>query len=56
MKKAVELENISFSYDGQTKVLDGLELSVPYGCFAVISGEKGSPARYPTSFVISTLG
>ena len=39
---ALELQDLSFSYDGKTRVLDHLDLRVPYGCFAVLQGLSGS--------------
>ena len=42
MKPALELSDVSFSYDGQTPVLNHLDLSLPYGCFAVLQGVSGT--------------
>ena len=39
---AVELQNVSFSYDGKAEVLRGLELRLPFGQFAVLQGISGT--------------
>lgn len=39
---AIELSGITFSYDGQTNVLQGLDLRLPFGQFAVLQGISGT--------------
>lgn len=41
IKGAVHYHNVSFSYDGTTPVLDGLELSVPAGTTVALVGPSG---------------
>lgn len=40
--KAVELKNISFSYDGKTKILDNINFTAEYGKVTLLSGHSGS--------------
>lgn len=40
--KAVELKNVSFSYDGKSKVLDKINFWAEYGKIALVSGYSGS--------------
>ncbi len=42
MNLALELKDITFSYDGRTPVLDRLSLEIPYGQFAVLQGLSGT--------------
>ncbi len=42
MSLALELKNVSFSYDGKDPVLDRLDLQLPYGQFAVLQGISGT--------------
>ena len=39
---AIELSNITFSYDGETDVLKGLDFQLPFGQFAVLQGISGT--------------
>ena len=39
--KEICFENVSFSYDGKKKVLDGLDLSIKKGEFVAVSGRSG---------------
>jgi len=40
-EKYIQIENLFFSYDGNTKVLDGLNVSIKRGDFIGIIGESG---------------
>ncbi|MDE5654444.1 MAG: ATP-binding cassette domain-containing protein, partial [Clostridia bacterium] len=39
--KAVLLKNITFSYDGKTNVLDGVDFEANYGEISLIAGHSG---------------
>lgn len=39
---AIELSGVTFSYDGQTDVLKGLDFQLPFGQFAVLQGISGT--------------
>lgn len=41
MKNAVELKNVSFSYDGSKKILENINLSIPYGSISLLAGPSG---------------
>ncbi|MDO5734325.1 MAG: ABC transporter ATP-binding protein [Eubacteriales bacterium] len=41
-ERSLELRNLSFSYDGETKILDSLNLSIPEGKTTAIIGASGS--------------
>lgn len=41
MKNAVELKNVSFSYDGNKKILENINLSIPYGSISLLAGPSG---------------
>ncbi len=42
LKEQIEFRNVSFSYNGQTKVLDNVSLTVPRGHTIAIVGQSGS--------------
>ena len=39
--KAVELKNVSFSYNGKEKVLDNVSFSANYGEITLVAGHSG---------------
>ena len=39
---AIELQNVTFSYDGETDVLKGLDFQLRFGEFAVLQGISGT--------------
>ncbi len=42
MSKAIEINNMSFSYEGSSKVLDNINLSIEEGSVIVLTGPSGS--------------
>ncbi len=42
MMHAIELQNITFSYDGKTDILHNLDFTVDFGEFAVLQGVSGT--------------
>ena len=56
--KAIELSNVSFSYDGKTKILDGANFSADYGEVSLLSGQSGegkSTLMYIVSGIIPNV-
>ena len=39
--RAIELKNVTFSYDGKTKILDNVSFTAEYGKVSLISGHSG---------------
>lgn len=40
--KAIELKNVTFSYNGSAKVLDDVDYSAEYGEVSLLSGHSGA--------------
>lgn len=53
--EAIELEHLSFSYDGQTEVLKDISLSIPKGSYTAIVGHNGSGKSTLAKLIIGLL-
>lgn len=54
-KKTIEISNLSFAYDEQRKVLDGLSFSVDEGSYVCIMGHNGSGKSTLAKLLLSLL-
>ncbi len=52
---AVELKNLSFSYDGETPVLQDVSLQIPKGSYTAIVGHNGSGKSTLAKLIIGLL-
>lgn len=52
---AIKLENLSFSYDGETPVLKNLSLQIPKGSYTAIVGHNGSGKSTLAKLIIGLL-
>ena len=55
---AIELKNVTFSYDGKTKILDSVNFTAEYGKVSLISGHSGegkSTLMYMISGIIPNI-
>lgn len=53
--EAIELEHLSFSYDGQTDVLKDISLTIPKGSYTAIVGHNGSGKSTLAKLIIGLL-
>lgn len=53
--EAIELEHLSFSYDGQTEVLKDISLSIPKGSYTAIVGHNGSGKSTLAKLIIGLI-
>lgn len=53
--EAIELEHLSFSYDGQTEVLKDISLAIPKGSYTAIVGHNGSGKSTLAKLIIGLL-
>lgn len=52
---AIELDNLSFSYDGETPVLKNISLKIPQGSYTAIVGHNGSGKSTMAKLMIGLL-
>ncbi len=53
--EAIHLENLEFSYDGETPVLKGISLDIPKGSYTAIVGHNGSGKSTLAKLLIGLL-
>ncbi|MDE5759283.1 MAG: ATP-binding cassette domain-containing protein, partial [Allobaculum sp.] len=53
--EAINLENLSFSYDGETPVLKDISLKIPKGSSTAIVGHNGSGKSTLAKLIIGLL-
>lgn len=53
--EAIHLENLKFSYDGETPVLKGISLDIPKGSYTAIVGHNGSGKSTLAKLIIGLL-
>ncbi|MDD7281627.1 energy-coupling factor transporter ATPase [Floccifex sp.] len=53
---AIEIKNLSFSYDGQKDVIKNISLSIPKGSYTTIVGQNGSGKSTIAKLIIGLLG
>lgn len=53
--EAIELEHLSFSYDGQTEVLKDISLAIPKGSYTAIVGHNGSGKSTLAKLIIGLI-
>jgi energy-coupling factor transport system ATP-binding protein len=51
----LRIENLSFSYDGQTDVLKNIDLTVETGCYLSIIGHNGSGKSTLAKLIVGLL-
>jgi len=54
-KNVIELHNLSFSYDGQKRVLDGVSFDIQEGSYTCIMGHNGSGKSTLAKLLLSLL-
>lgn len=52
--RAIELKNVTFSYDGKTKILDNVSFTAEYGKVSLISGHSGE-GKSTLMYIISGI-
>ena len=52
--RAIELKNVTFSYDGKTKILDSVNFTAEYGKVSLISGHSGE-GKSTLMYIISGI-
>lgn len=52
--KAIELKNVTFSYDGKTKILDNADFAAEYGKVSLIAGHSGG-GKSTLMYIISGI-
>lgn len=53
--EAVHIENLEFSYDGETPVLKGITLNIPRGSYTAVVGHNGSGKSTLAKLIIGLL-
>ena len=51
----LEIKNLSFSYDGDNKVIDDISFSVPKGSFVSVLGHNGSGKSTLAKLIVGLL-